>query len=134
MPRPNSVAVARDMPGPVVQYFRKRIKVGVDAVGPAAVEIGKVPAGAMLLPAYAKVITAFDGVGAIVTAGNGPAATNILAAGDVAEGTPGASAGILTGMALNFTAPTGIWVQWGLGSATVGEAVLVIPYVADDDQ
>ena len=134
MPRPNAVMTPQDVPGPVIQYIRKRIKVG-DKPAPNGLQIGMLPPNAIILPCYAKVITAFDGTGAIITAGNAFNATNIFSAGEITEGTLGVYGPIASGAAIpNSALPMPVWVQYAFGSATVGEAVLVIPFVADDDQ
>jgi hypothetical protein len=83
---------------------------------------------------YAKVVTAFNGTTPALTVGTDlGVAANILGAADITEGTPGAYGPIAAGSALTITAPTPIYAKLVAAGVSTGEAVIVIPFVPDDD-
>lgn len=131
--RPNAAPHVRDVPGNVVNYFRARVMWN-EKIGGGKV-IGMLPRGALLLPAWAKVITAFNGLTPIITCGTDGSQANILGAGDITEGTIGVYGPINAGVALNFANPTPLFVRGVFGAAiSAGEAIIVVPFIADDDQ
>ena len=125
--RPNAVPMSRDMPGLVVNYFRARV-LWNENIGGGKV-IGLLPPGAFLLPAWAKIITTFNGTTPIITCGTDGSQANILGAGEITEGTAGVYGPSMPASHSNFGTPTPLFVRGVFaGAITEGECVIVVPF------
>lgn len=119
---------ARDNGFTQIQYIKGDLSWNTPGIT-TGVKIGTLPQNAELLPGKWKVVVAFDGTTPILVIGTTQANANeILAAGDIAEGTPGAGVAN-TGLNINTaTGPVDIWAKLTAAGATQGRAVIILPY------
>lgn len=118
----------------MVTYISKSFAFDTPGIGTAAtVEIGALPAGALVLETIVRVKTAFNaGTTNVIKVGTSADDDEFIEAGDVAEGALGTtfsdrSAGIV------MTADTSVYVEYTQTgtAATTGEADVIITYIPE---
>jgi hypothetical protein len=93
-------------------------------------QLGVIAAGAELMHAKARTVTAFDGTTPAITVGtNSPAYDNILAAADLTEGSIGAVISA-TGAPLAFATDTPVFAKLTAPGATVGKATVMLNMIS----
>lgn len=131
------IGTGRQLHTQQIHYFRKRVNFN-DAAIATGVIMGTLPAGAQVVDAVTRVNTAFNAVTTnVLTAGtNSTAFDNIIGAGDVTEGTPGAyRAAIATAGAGVYAVDTDVYVKYTQTgtAATTGQADITIAFSVNND-
>jgi len=125
---------ARQLEIQAVHYLRRDIAYNTTGIA-AGVLIGTVPAGSKITRAVVYVDTAFNaGTTNVLVAGTTGTGTNLVAAGDVTEGTPNAytpADAANQGRGLIFAADTDLFVSYTQTgtAATTGVATIIVEYV-----
>lgn len=119
----------------LVHFFRKRVNYN-DAGISAGVRIGTIPAGAQIVGAHVRVLTAFNAattnVLAVGTTGTG---ADIITSAESASTAAGWKSGA-TAQTVTFAADTDLYVSYTQTgtAATAGAADIIITYVPNTDQ
>jgi len=120
-------------------YFRKRVNWN-DAGIAAGINIGTLPAGAVLLDAAARINTAFNAATTnVLQMGITPTGGEILASAVVLAGATGfksAKTGTAFAAAATLATDTDVYVSYTQTgtAATAGQADLVVQYAPNNDQ
>ncbi len=128
---------ARELHTQQIHYLRKRVNYNDSGIS-GGVYMGTLPAGAVVIDAVTRVITAFNAATTnVLTAGtNSSSYDNIVGAADVTEGTPGGyRAAILTVAGTTYAADTDVYAKYTQTgtAATTGAAVIIISFVPNND-
>lgn len=129
--------IARVLHTQQTHYIRKHVAFG-DAGIAAGILAGTLPAGALIISALARIITAFNaGTTNVLTVGtNSTAYDNIFAAADITEATVGGYvAPALTASATTYAADTDVFIKYAQTgtAATTGAADILIAYAPNND-
>jgi len=124
------MAVAQQYHQNLVHYLRKEVNFNDPGIA-AGVVIGRLPAGAQMTQALARIRTTFNaGTTNVLTVGTNPANyDNILGSGDIAEGAVGNNAVPLANLQ-DVQAEADVFVKYTQSgtAATQGKAVIHIAY------
>lgn len=128
------MAVAQQYHQNLVHYLRKEVNFNDPGVA-AGVIIGRLPAGAQITQALARVRTTFNaGTTNVLTAGTNPANyDNILGTADIAEGSAGNNTAPLANLQ-EALAEADVFVKYTQTgtAATQGKAIIHIAYTVNN--
>jgi len=128
------MAVAQQYHQNLVHYLRKEVNFNDPGIA-AGVVIGRLPAGAQMTQALARIRTTFNaGTTNVLTVGTNPANyDNILGSGDIAEGAVGNNAVPLANLQ-DVQAEADVFVKYTQSgtAATQGKAVIHIAYTVNN--
>lgn len=114
----------------MVHFLRRTVNFNDVGIATGVV-MGRLPAGAQIISAHARVKTAFNAATTnVLTVGTvGASFDNVLGAGDVTEATPGTYAAPVAGL-IDVAADTDLvarYTQTGT-PATTGQAIITVAY------
>lgn len=118
-----------------VHYLRRTVDFNTAGIA-TGVQLGRLPAGALITRTTVRVVTAFNAASTnVLTVGTegDSGLDNIVAAGDVTEGSIGSAA--VVGPLDPLAADTNVLISYTQSgtAATAGRAVIVLEYVPNND-
>lgn len=124
---------ARQLTYPVTHTMRKTFNATDAGIATGIAFRDFMPAGAEILRATVKVKVAFNGTTPSFVVGTTATGSDIVAAGDVTEGTVGSYIAN-TGATLTFANDTQIFASLSGTTVTAGQAVVIIEYSVNNDE
>lgn len=128
--------VTRELPFQAVHYIRKAIAYNTTGISSGVALPAYLPAGAKICYVNVYITTAFNaGTTNVLTVGQNASTYNdMVAAGEVDETATGGTM-VLTGMDLNLTSDTQVFVKYTQTgtAATTGAATIVVAFVVNND-